>query len=63
MAEVIRETTHDHRGTGWAGWAALIISIVALILAWIAYNRTGPDLENRVQQKLNQGIDNIQGQR
>lgn len=56
---------HYHHGHGpsWATWLALILSLLALILAWMAYNRTGQDLENRVQQEVNRGVDTLQGQR
>jgi hypothetical protein len=70
MAEVIRETTHTdgehhyaHRGSSWVAWVALILSVLALLLAWMAYNRTGQDLETRIQQEVNRGIDTMQGQR
>lgn len=63
MAEVTREKETTYNGTGWVAWAALLFSFLALILAWMAYNRTGQDLEDRVQQEVNRSIDTIQGQR
>ncbi len=37
-------------------WLALIVAIVALILAWVAYNRTGEDLENQIQTQVEQSL-------
>lgn len=46
---------------------ALILSIVAIILAWAAYNRSGADLEDQIQQRVDiaveetvEGFDNLQ---
>lgn len=39
-----------------AGWVAIIIAVVALILSWVAYNRTGEDLENQIQQEVNNAV-------
>jgi hypothetical protein len=65
MAEVIRDGEHHyaHSGPSWVAWVALILSVLALLLAWMAYNRTGQDLETRIQQEVNRGIDTMQGQR
>ncbi|PLS82051.1 hypothetical protein CYG49_00240 [Candidatus Saccharibacteria bacterium] len=40
------------RGSGVIAWIALIIAIIALALSWVTYNRTGPDLEDRIQQQV-----------
>jgi hypothetical protein len=61
MAEEVHEV--HHRGGRWIAWLALILSIIALLLAWTAYNRTGADLENRIQEGVNNVIDEAQGQR
>lgn len=37
-------------------WIALIVSVLALILAWVAYNRTGADLEDQIQTQVEQSI-------
>lgn len=37
-------------------WAALIASIIALILAWAAFNRAGEDLENQVQREVQDAL-------
>lgn len=39
---------------------AIIISIVALVLAWMAYNRTGADLEERIQQQISETTQEVQ---
>lgn len=42
--------------TGMISVLALIIAILALVLAWISYNKTGVDLE----RKLNQEVQELQ---
>lgn len=37
-------------------WAALIVSIIALILAWAAFNRTGEDLEEQIQREVQDAL-------
>lgn len=48
------------RGTSWAttllAWIALIAALIALWLAWVAYDRTGTDLDERIQQEVRQGV-------
>ena len=39
---------------------ALIISIAALTLSWIAYNRTGKDLEDSIAEQVNKASQNAQ---
>ncbi len=46
-----------HRGASAVAWIALIISIVALILAWVAYNRTGTDLEDQIKTQVQSSLD------
>jgi cytoskeletal protein RodZ len=43
-----------------AVWIALIIAIIALILAWVAYNRTGVDLEQQIQDQVEESINDAQ---
>lgn len=50
----------ENRGTSIVGWIALILSIIALVLAWLAYNRTGADLEAQIQQQVQEATDNIE---
>lgn len=44
------------RGPSAVAWIALILSILALALAWTAFNRTGEDLEDKIQQQVEQGL-------
>jgi hypothetical protein len=61
MAE---EVVHTRRTTGsGVAWAALVIALVALVVAWMAYNRTGTDLETKAQNNVNNAVDEAQGQR
>jgi hypothetical protein len=60
MAEVTREVVRDRRGgSGVVAWLALLLAIAALLIAWMAYNRSGGDLEDRVQQQVNRALDNV----
>lgn len=55
MTEVTREIVHDRKGaSGFIAWLALLLAIAALTLAWLAYNRSGQDLETRIRNQLNQ---------
>lgn len=50
-------TTADRgagRGTSAVAWIALLLALLALSLAWMAYNRTGADLSDRIRQEVNQ---------
>lgn len=38
-------------------WTALIVAIVALILGWVAYNRTGEDLEQQIQDAVAEALE------
>ena len=57
MAELTREIIHDKRGASSViAWLALLLAAAALILAWLAYNRSGEDLESRIQRQVNQTV-------
>lgn len=43
-------------GTTVVAWIALLLAVAALALAWTAFNRTGEDLEQRIQQSVNESI-------
>lgn len=49
--EIIKETGAG-AGTTALTWLALLLAIIALALAWAAYNRTGVDLENKIQEQI-----------
>lgn len=60
--ETIRPVVVDDRGRG-AGhgttllaWLALVVAVAALVLAWAAFNRTGEDLERRIQQEIGEVV-------
>ena len=42
-------------------WLALIIGILALILAWSAFNRAGTDLEDEVMEEVDEVTMDDQG--
>lgn len=46
----------SNRGASAVAWIALIIGIIALILAWVAYDRTGANLEEQIRTQVEQGI-------
>lgn len=48
------------RGTSAVAWIALLLSLLALTLAWTAFNRTGEDLENRIQQGVNSAAESVE---
>ena len=54
---------HDHHDNGWSdtlaralAGLALVLSLVALTLGWMAYNRTGEDLEDRIQRGVTDAV-------
>lgn len=49
-------TTSRGRGASAVAWIALIVAILALVLGWIAYNRTGEDLENQIQTRVTEAL-------
>lgn len=54
MADEVVHTTR--RGASVVAWIALIVAIIALAIAWMAYNRTGEDLENQIQQQVEKSL-------
>ena len=42
----------EHNNGNGVAWTALVVAIVALILAWSAYNRAGEDLGSQVEDSL-----------
>lgn len=40
------------RGAHAVAWIALIIAIIAVILAWTAFNRSGGDIEALVEERV-----------
>ncbi len=57
--DVVAVTRGAGRGTTLLAAVALIIALLALGLAWMAYNRTGADLEDRIQQQVEQSAQDV----
>jgi hypothetical protein len=49
MADEVYTT---RRGASGVAWTALILAIISLIVAWMAYNRSGKDLEDSVSDTV-----------
>ena len=47
-------------GTKLLSWLALLVATLALILAWWAFNRTGEDLEDRIQRGIQESMVNVE---
>lgn len=47
-------------GTTAVAWIALVAALLALALAWMAYNRTGENLEDRIQDAVNQSAQSVE---
>ena len=47
-------------GTTVVAWIALIVAALAMILSWMAYNRTGEDLEQKIQDAVNASVQEAQ---
>jgi hypothetical protein len=50
---------HNNTASGVA-WLALVVAILALILAWSAYNRAGQDLAVEVADELDQAAEEVE---
>lgn len=44
------------------GWLALIIAVVALILGWVAFNRSGADIEAIIQEEAEQRAEELRAE-
>lgn len=63
MADETREIVHKHGASKALTWLTLLLAILALIIAIMAYNRAGGEITtDSVQQQTNEAIDNVQGQ-
>ena len=54
------DEVYHERSNNWVGWLALILSIIALTIAWMAYNRAGEDLENQAGDAIDNTTQEIQ---
>jgi sensor domain CHASE-containing protein len=59
MVETIHEVEDESPLYKFLTWLALIIATVALIVAWMAYNRSGEDLEARIQRQIEQSANQV----
>jgi hypothetical protein len=46
MADPVKTTN------GTVAWLALIIAVIALIVGWVAFNRSGPDVIDTLQMQV-----------
>lgn len=53
MAETVYK---EKRASSAIGWIALIVSLIALVLAWMAYDRTGANLEQQIRTQVQEGV-------
>ena len=44
------------RGASAVARIALVVAIAALVIAWMAYNRAGADLEDQIRTQVEQSI-------
>ena len=49
----------DRKQGGFISWLGLIIAIIALIVAWSAYNRSGVDLSDQVKQETDEYMEEV----
>ncbi len=54
------ETEVRYRGASGLAWLAFIIAVAALVVAWMAYNRTGTDLEDRIANQVQKATDSAE---
>lgn len=47
---LIFETTMETRNASTVAWAALVVALLALVLAWLGYSRAGGDVTEDVDQ-------------
>lgn len=55
MADTVERRTETKTNSGLA-FLALLVAIVALVVAWLAYNRAGEDLENQASDAVTEVI-------
>lgn len=49
------------KGSGVA-WVALVVALIALVLAWVAFNRTGADVEEIIERESDQIMTELQAE-
>lgn len=61
MAADTREVIHERRNSAsLTAWLALVVAVVALILAVVAYNRTGANLESQIRDEVNEAASSVE---
>jgi hypothetical protein len=50
----------DNKTSNTIAWISLIVSIIALILAWSAYNRTGTDVGTAIENNTREAASSIE---
>jgi len=50
----------ERRGPSAVAWIALIVAVAALIIAWMAYDRTGANLQKEIQVQVQKSVDATQ---
>lgn len=61
MADGTNHEEHDKNSAGSVvAWLALVLAIAALALGWIAYNRTGQDLESTIRNQVDESVNSVQ---
>ena len=48
------------RAASGIAWMAFLVAVIALVIAWMAYNRTGTDLENRIAEQVQNATDSAE---
>lgn len=56
MADIIRERER----TSGVAWVALILAIIALVIAIVAYNRSGENLDETIRDGASEAIDSLE---
>ena len=52
------DTVYEHRrGASVVAWTALVLAIISLVIAWLAYNRSGKDLEDSASDAIDSSAD------
>ena len=49
----------ERKQGGFISWLGLIIAIVALIVAWSAYNRAGVDLSEQIEEETDEYVEEV----
>lgn len=56
MTDEVHTVRQRSSGASIVAWIALIIAVIALAISWVAYNRTGADLEDQIRTQVEQSL-------